>query len=92
MEKIKVLDKEATAFDQAYNYLVVIQGKKIEKIKKNATMLMQSLLMTQHTCEIIELEGKKCCPRCHGIQENTFKGNAYFCPYCGQKIQDKNES
>lgn len=92
MEKIKVLDKEATAFDKAFNYLTVIEGKKPEKLKKNANMIMQSLLMTQHTCKIVVLQDKKCCPRCHGIQENTFKGNAYFCPYCGQKIQEvKNE-
>lgn len=85
--KIEFIDNEPTNFDKAY---AIIKAKLPcdLKTKQNAHKWIQGLLAKQHTAKIVILEGKKCCPICNGIQENTFNGNAYYCPYCAQKIKD----
>ena len=85
--KIQVIETEANNFDKAY---MIIKSKMPFdlKSKQTAHKYIQGLLAKTHAVKLITLGGRKCCPTCNGVQNNIFNGNKYYCPYCGQKVQD----
>lgn len=86
--KINILQKEPNNQDKALSALLFYAKNVPTKTKENIQNILADQLMKEHTIAIVELENKKCCPRCNGVQPNLFNGNEYHCPYCGQKIQD----
>jgi len=86
--KVEFIDNEPNNFDKAYLLIKTKMPVSLDQ-KQNAHKWIQGLLAKQHTAKIVTLDGKKCCPICNGVQENTYKGNPYYCAYCGQKVQEK---
>lgn len=82
--KINVIEKESTIEDKALNGLLHYAKDMNKKTKENVQNILADQLMKEHAIELVELEGKICCPRCRGVQNLPY--DKYYCPFCGQKV------
>ena len=84
--KTEIIEKEANSYDKALAILTA-DKRKVKYSQKDYNYSIEWLRRLTIKTHCVYLTSKNGCPSCNGLQKDLFNGNAYHCPYCGQKVK-----